>query len=401
VSRPDRPPVTGDGATGGAGERRPSDPLVEATGLTVELGGVEVLSGIDFAARSGRLVGLVGPNGAGKTTLLRALRGSLPLAGGTVRIADGRIGELGAREAARLVASVPQNTSLSFEFTVEQVVEMGRHPHLPRFGARGPADRRAVERAMERTDVARFADRPITAVSGGERQRVLLARALAQDTPVLLLDEPTSSLDINHAVGTLELVRELVAEGKTAVAAIHDLDLAARYCDKLVLLENGTVTATGPPREVLTPEAVGRAFDATAVVTGQPAAAAPGVTALPATGGDGTVHVLGGGRRAALAVRRLAGAGFDVSVGPVHEGSAAATAAAEVGAPAVTVPAFSRLDSETRGEAREAAAGSDCVVLAGESPVDPPPGPPAVGLADGTSAAELVDAVTAATGGEP
>jgi len=233
--------------------------MVRAADVSVTLGDVPVLRGVDLAVPPGSLVGLVGPNGAGKTTLLRVLRGTLSPDAGRAAVAGRRVGALSARGRGRLVASVPQGTALSFDFTVERVVEMGRTPHVPRLRGLDAADRAAVRRAMARTDVERFADRSIAAVSGGERSRVLLARALAQETPVLLLDEPTASLDVNHAVRTLELVRELTADGKTAVAAIHDLDLAARYCDELALLSDGRVRAAGPPADVLTPGARGPA----------------------------------------------------------------------------------------------------------------------------------------------
>jgi len=202
-------------------------PLLDASGLAVSFGDVEVVSGVDLQVAPGALVGLVGPNGAGKTTLLRAVTGAVGPDAGTVRLGGERVRELSAREVGRRVASVPQETTLGFDFDVRRVVEMGRTPHLGRFDGYGPDDAAAVDAAMAAADVEPFADRSITAVSGGERQRVLLARALAQAAPLLLLDEPTASLDVNHAVETLELVREFVdAGGRGAVAAIHDLDAA-------------------------------------------------------------------------------------------------------------------------------------------------------------------------------
>ncbi|MEF8779862.1 MAG: ATP-binding cassette domain-containing protein [Haloferacaceae archaeon] len=348
-------------------------PLVEARDVDVSLGGVRIVEGVDLAVEGGTFVGVVGPNGAGKSTLLRAMRGLLPLDGGEVRVAGVPVHERPAREVGRTIASVPQTTTLSFSFTVRETVEMGRTPHVSRFGTLKRADRRAISRAMERTDVSQFADRSITEVSGGERQRVLLARALAQETPVLFLDEPTASLDVNHAVRTLELVDDLVADGKTVIAAIHDLDLAARYCDELVLLADGRVRAAGPPAEVLTAESLGDAFDATAVVTGQPAADAPGVTALaPETSAglstDDRVHVLGTGRPAAVVLARLAATGAAVSVGPVHEGDDAATTADDVGAEAITVPPFAGLEEPVLDRLGEIVGAADCLVRAGEVP---------------------------------
>ena len=175
--------------------------------VDVELGGEQILDAVSATVADGRLVGVVGPNGAGKSTLLRAMNGVIDPENGTVLVDDQAVEELSSKAASRRIASVPQDTHVAFEFTVRQTVEMGRHPHIPRFGADDDPD--AVDRAMERAEVAQFADRDVTSLSGGETQRVLLARALAQEAPVLLLDEPTASLDVNHQIRTLELVRGL------------------------------------------------------------------------------------------------------------------------------------------------------------------------------------------------
>jgi iron complex transport system ATP-binding protein len=221
---------------------------------------------------------------------------------------------------------------------------------------------------MERASVTGFADRPFTSLSGGERQRVLLARALAQETPVLLLDEPTASLDINHAVRTLELVRTLVDDGKTAVAAIHDLNLAARYCDELVLLAGGGVRAAGRPDDVLTSDTLRDAFDAETLVTTQPGTDAPLVTPLAERELVARrVHVVGTGRPAATAVSKLVGAGCRVSIGVVHASDIAAERAADLGCKAVTVPAFAGIDDTARERAVDLAAAADAVVIAGET----------------------------------
>ena len=258
-----------------------SDPPLIVDDLSVTLGGREVLSTVSLTADRGELVGLIGPNGAGKTTLLRAIRGGVTPTAGAVTVTSQPVSSLSARAIGRRVATVPQETELSFGFSVEQAVAMGRHAHIGRFGTPDETDREAVADALARTSLESLADRPVTDLSGGERQRVLLARALAQATPVLLLDEPTASLDINHAIRTLETVRSVVDDGTAAVAAIHDLDLAARYCDRLVLLAEGDVIAAGDPDSVLTSETLADAFDATAVVSQDSVTDTPRVTALP------------------------------------------------------------------------------------------------------------------------
>jgi len=257
-----------------------SDPVLSVDELSVDLGRTEIISNVSLTAAAGELVGLVGPNGAGKTTFLRAIQGGLQPTTGTVTVDGHDIAELSARETGRLVATVPQETRLSFSFSVEDAVAMGRNPHIGRFGTADAEDRTAVSQALDDTSLSALADRPVTELSGGERQRVLLARAFAQDTPLLLLDEPTSNLDINHAINTLDLVRSVADEGTTAVAAIYDLNLAARYCDRLVLLAEGSILAAGGPETVLTSETLESAFDAHTVVSNDPTTDSPRVTAL-------------------------------------------------------------------------------------------------------------------------
>jgi len=347
---------------------------VELDGVDVELAGRRILEGVTATAEESRFVGLVGPNGAGKTTLLRAVNGAVNTEGSVV-VGDDEVPSLSARETSRRVATTPQSTDVAFEFSVEEVVRMGRHPHVSRFGTDGSD---AVERAMERADVTRFADRRISEVSGGERRRVLLARSLAQETPVLLLDEPTASLDVNHAVTTLELVRSLVDEGKTAIAAIHDLNLAGRFCDEVVLLDDGRVVASGTPAEVLTEENVESVFGAQVHVGRDVATGAVRVTPLGqgsrsgvADGGRGRVHL---GDDAPNAFHALRDAGYEVSVGVVPEGSATARACEATGTEAVTAEAFGKVPEEAVRRATGMAEASD--VLVGEvAPSDSVPEP--------------------------
>lgn len=255
---------------------------ISAEGICVDLAGERVLKEVKTSAKDS-FVGVVGPNGAGKTTLLRTMNGVAEPDDGTVYVEDDEITSLSSQETARRVATLPQSTDVSFEFTVEQVVRMGRHPYASRFGG-STEDDEAVRDAMERVDVAAFADRSVHEVSGGERQRVLLARCLAQKADVVLLDEPTASLDVARAVETLSLVSSLVMEGRTAVAAIHDLNLAARFCDELILLDDGIVVASGAPEEVINSENVEEVFGAPARVERNSATGAPRVTVLRENG---------------------------------------------------------------------------------------------------------------------
>jgi iron complex transport system ATP-binding protein len=367
------------------------DPLIAVEDLSLSYGDLSVLTEVSLSVERGEFVGLVGPNGAGKTTLLRAINGVLDPGSGRVRVGGETVADLSSRAASRLVATVPQDTTVAFDFAVEDIVEMGRTPYHGRFGG-DPDAAEAVDRALERTETARFRDRSVASLSGGERQRVVLARALAQETPALVLDEPTASLDVNHQVRTLELVADLVdGEGTAALAAIHDLDLAARFCDRLAVLADGDLLAVGPPTEVLTAETVGAAFDTDAAVLANPVTGTPAVTPLADPGElDLRVHVVGTGAAAARVVSTLVTAGATVTVGALPDGDVAAETARELAADVVTAPPFGGLDAETEAAARDHLAAADAVVA-----VDPLPDSlrslvrdrePVVRVADGDAA---------------
>lgn len=215
---------------------------------------------VDLELSPGALVGLVGPNGSGKTTLLRALLGTLPLSAGTVTILGRPVGEWRPRDLARQVAVVAQREEALFPLTVEETVALGRYAHLGPLAAPGERDRQVVAEAMARADVAEFAGRRTDTLSGGEWQRVRVARALAQEPRVLVLDEPTASLDVRHEMEVFELVRRLAGEGIATLLITHHLNLAARYADRLLLLRQGRVAAEGPPATVLRPEIVADVF---------------------------------------------------------------------------------------------------------------------------------------------
>ncbi|GAB3741901.1 ABC transporter ATP-binding protein [Microlunatus parietis] len=264
--------------------------LLELTEVTVIGGDTTIVDRVTTTAAAGSVIGLIGPNGAGKSTLLRTVTGTVRPAAGSVLI-DGRpIRGWSARELARAVAFVPQNTNVDFGFTVRDVVLMGRHPHLGRFGVEGPADRELAEAALERTGTARLADRVITTLSGGERQLVLIAKALAQQPRILVLDEPVSALDLRHQLTVLRLIEAVAATGCLVVVAIHDLELAARCCDRLLLLDRGRLLADGPPAEVLRPDLIRAAFGVEASVRPHPDLNTITVTALDAVDREGELR---------------------------------------------------------------------------------------------------------------
>ena len=236
---------------------------VEATSVRVSLGGAPILHGVDVVVTHGEWVTVIGPNGAGKTTLLRAIGGLVKFTG-QVSVHGTALDRLARRERARLVATVPQSPEVPPGMAVLDYVLLGRTPYIRPLGRESTSDVDAVERVLARLDLAPFADRPLETLSGGERQRAFLARALAQEPSVLLLDEPTAALDIGHQQEVLDLVDELRTTGRglTVLATMHDLSVAGEYADRLVLLASGRVVATGTPVEVLTEEMLSKHYGA-------------------------------------------------------------------------------------------------------------------------------------------
>ncbi|MFL9842684.1 ABC transporter ATP-binding protein [Sphingomonas sp. ST-64] len=219
--------------------------------LSVALGKRTVVHDAGFVLSPGTLTGIVGPNGAGKSTLARAMLALVP-AQGRVRVDGANAAEMARAELARRIAYLPQGQTLHWPLTVERLVGLGRLPHLAPMSRLGEADAAAIERAMDRADVLPLRQRIATELSGGERARVLLARALAVEAPALIADEPLASLDPGHQIDVMELLSEEARAGRTVVAVLHDLTMAARYCDRIILLDRGRIVADGAPLAVLT-----------------------------------------------------------------------------------------------------------------------------------------------------
>ncbi len=228
--------------------------------VALRLGDRDVLSGASFSVARGEVVALLGQNGAGKTSLIRAATRHVRPTRGEVRL-DGRpVDSLSRRELARRLASVPQDIHVPFQFLAGEVVLMGRMPHQRLFGFESATDLAIAQHALAEVGIEDLADRPIDALSGGERQLVLFARALAQQPEWLLLDEPTAFLDLRHRIDVLRVVRNFAGRGGGALVVSHDIGLAARICDRIVVLAAGRVLADGTPREVLTPDLIKAGF---------------------------------------------------------------------------------------------------------------------------------------------
>lgn len=240
--------------------------------LGCALGKYPILNGVDLEVPEGEMMALVGPNGTGKSTLLRTLAGLLPIPSGRVLVAGRDLVKLSPLERARTLAMVGQQEETPADLRVAEVVALGLLPHRPPWSGGGRKERNAVSEALEQVSMTAYANRGFHQLSGGEQRRVLLARGLAQRTELLLLDEPTNHLDIRHQHALLRMVRGL---GRTVIAAIHDLDLAATYFDHIVVLNDGGVAADGKPSEVLTPELVGDVFGMAASMVTDPATGEP------------------------------------------------------------------------------------------------------------------------------
>ncbi len=260
-------------------------PIIEAVDVGFRYGDSTVLQGLSLSVARGEIMALVGRNGAGKTTFLRVLSGALASGEGTVCLDGRNVLDMRPKERAARIALVPQNPVLPLGFTALEVVLMGRNPHLGLLQWEGPKDVAAAVRAMEMTETAGLQRRTLSSLSGGERQRVFIARALAQDASLLLLDEPTAHLDIGYQTGVLDTIEGIRRNtGVTVVAAMHDLTLAAQYCDRMAVLHHGAIFALGEPREVLTAAMVLEAFSAEVSVIPHPVHGTPVVLPVKNTG---------------------------------------------------------------------------------------------------------------------
>ncbi len=286
----------------------------------------EILSGLTLSLEEGEVLGLIGPNSSGKTTLLKLMDGLLQPLRGKVLLEGRELRGIARPEVARSIAVVPQTMEVPFSFTVAEIVLMGRAPYLGRFGWEKGRDVEIAREAMVLTDVAGVENRTFWELSQGEKQRVLIARALAQEPRIILLDEPTSHLDINHQVEINDLIRRLNLEKRLTVLHVsHDLNLSAEYCHRIVLLYRGSVFKAGTPSEVLTEENIRTVYETRVLVEKNPISGAPRVTPLGRTSGGngaghGMVHLICGEGSGVDSARRLLLRGYGVSMGVLNFG---------------------------------------------------------------------------------
>ena len=340
-------------------------PVLQAEGVRYRIGNARLLDGVEIDLFPGELVGLIGPNGAGKSTLLRNLIGYLKPSEGRVVVQGRPIHEYSARERARRVSYLSQYGPDQFPFPVVDVVEMGAYPVIGMGRAPGAGEREAAMRALSYVGLEHLAERSFPSLSGGERQLVLFARVLVQESPIILLDEPTASLDIGHETTLLQMVRDLCEEGYSAIIAMHNLNVAAEYCHRLVLMADGRVRAAGPPARVLTRELVEECYRTTVHVGRNDSTGSITVSPVPPGGAARglRVHVIGGAGSGVNMTRFLHRIGCAVSGGVAHELDSDARLWKALGIPFVQVPAFSDIGEDRLKEAAQMVEAADLTIL--------------------------------------
>jgi iron complex transport system ATP-binding protein len=255
---------------------------LEAFSISYDYGIIKAVDDVSVSLGSGEFVGILGPNGSGKTTLLRMLSGASKPQGGTVLLDGEDVHKMGPKAVAKKIAVVPQNGYIPFPFSVFEVVMMGREPHMKRFSGESPEDFRIVSNAMEVAGLTHLAQRSVLDLSYGERQRVIVARALAQEPGILLLDEPTSHLDPGYQIEIMDVFKSLAESRNIGVLAVlHDVNLASQYADRLIVLSKGKKVADGPPEEVITKELLENVYGIKAIIGTHPASGCPQVMLVP------------------------------------------------------------------------------------------------------------------------
>jgi iron complex transport system ATP-binding protein len=349
----------------------PSAPrrLVTLEGVRAGYGDIPVLRDVSVELRSGRMIGVVGPNGSGKTTCLRTITGHTSLTSGRVLLADRDLASYSAREVAQIVAVLPQAVPVEFGFTAAEYVALGRNPRAARFGGLDSLDADVVERVLRLTETEDLADEPVDTLSGGDLQRVALAQALAQEPEVLLLDEPTSHLDLRHRLQILDLVRSLADGGMAVLGVFHDLDLAARYSDEMVVMDAGRIVASGRPGDVVTPDLLREVFAVRAIVTPDVATGTASVRPIlrdeEVAGNEGPlVLVIGGSGSAAWLLRRLVVRGHRVALGALNSDDTDAAVGDALGIARVDLAPYASIGTAEEERVRRLADRADAVVVA-------------------------------------
>lgn len=335
--------------------------MLDVKDIETFYGDRKVLERICLSAEKG-FIGIIGPNGSGKTTLLKSISRVLKPKSGIILLDGKDVYGLKAKDVAKNMAVVPQDTSTKFDFSVMDVVLMGRNPHLGRFEMEDTDDMEIAEKAMRLTNTWHLADRPIMGISGGERQRVIIAKALTQGPRILLLDEPTSHLDINYQIEILDLIKEL-SKKLVVIAVFHDLNLASRYCDELIMLENGKIFISGRPEEVITSGNIEAVYGISVIVKQDSGRLIIHPQRKSVKSNKGRIHVVCGAGTATLLMSSLVNHGYKVAVGVLSENDSDWDTAKALGIEVVEEKPFSRITEKKHRQNLEFIKQADFVVL--------------------------------------
>lgn len=328
-----------------------------------------ILKGISFDVNEGEFLSIIGPNGSGKSTLLKTLNRLYAINSGKIKVHNKDLYSYKSRELAKTIALVPQDTSLDYDFTVEEVVMMGRHPYKGRFEKENNDDVEIVYEAMEMTNTLKLKDRLITEISGGERQRVFIAKALAQKSSIILLDEPTSHLDINHQMDILNLLESLnIEQGMTIVLVIHDINLAARYSDVIILLKNGIIQSKGIPEDVITTENIEMAYNLKVAIEKNKYTNSTYLTPIEIrnrmnTNNSKHIHIICGGGMGKEVINKLYYDGYKLSLGVLNVGDSDWELGKSLRIPVIEEAPFNGISDKAYKRNLEIIQNSDIVII--------------------------------------
>ncbi|HRU95942.1 MAG TPA: ABC transporter ATP-binding protein [Ruminococcus sp.] len=336
------------------------DTILEVKELSAGYGSKAIVSGVSFTVKCGEMLTLIGPNGAGKSTLLKTIAAQLPPVSGDIVLNGHRLTQMAARDIARSVSLLLTERVSAEKMTCMDVVDTGRYPYTGRLGILSEEDRKAVREAMELTSVSDIADRPFSLVSDGQRQLVMLARAIAQDTPILILDEPTSYLDIGHKLCLQELLRALMSEKNTTVIqSLHELELAQKYSDRIICINNGTAELSGSPDEVFTDSQINSIFS---IKSGSYNSLFGSTEACILNNETPQVFVIGGGGKAVPLYRRLGRQGIPFAAGIIPENDVEYSIVTALTTHVISVPPYSNANVESLNTAKEMMQKCDTVI---------------------------------------
>lgn len=340
---------------------------LEINGLAFRYGSKEVLKNINMNIKPGTFITIIGPNGSGKSTLLKNISTYLKPQKGVILLDSKEISKQPRKEVSKKVSFVPQNTLLEFDFKVKDIVMMGRHPYIKKLKGETLKDVKVVEKAMRYTNIMMLSDRMFNELSGGEKQRVILAQALAQEPKILLLDEPVSHLDLQHQIEILDLIKNMsITESLTIIAVLHDLNMASSYSDYIVMLNEGSIIYEGAPETVLNKKNIAEVFNINVHINGNPMTGKPYIYTLSGIKKpkkEKKIHIICGGGSGQELIRILFSNGFKVSTGVLNIGDSDWAVSKECGMDVAEETPFVEISDNSYKKNKELIADADIIVL--------------------------------------